>query len=308
MRNWLSFGTLFSGGGPRRRPSARVRAIRTVQALPGVQRGNSLTIDRDATWVRLRGGIELRYDAGFNSVTDILLATGSFEEAELGIMISALVEDSVVVDVGANVGLFTIAAATAASGVTVHAFEPVPDTCASLEANVTRNGVAGRVCVNRVALADHDGVGYMTRDYHASNYLTEAGSSEEKVRVPVRTLDSYVAERALGRLDFLKVDVEGRELSVLKGATATITRFHPHVLVEIFEKDSRFRDRVLEGRDDVVRFMHERGYSFRVIGDEGELVAAADYARYVSRLSYHNYLFTPEGGEIGTIPAGASNE
>ena len=140
-------------------------------------------------------------------------------------------------DVGANVGVFSVAAA--ARGATVVAFEPdvwladLLERTRSLSENHNLN-----LSVIPVAISDKDGVAqFMIAERgRASNALEEAGGHSQmggvrqKRMVPTLTLDTLC--QTLAAPDFLKVDVEGAELLVLQGATALLSR-RPNLLIEV---------------------------------------------------------------------------
>ena len=279
--------------GLERRPATQTpeSLLSAVQSLPGVQAGCTLSISREGAWLDLPSGVSLRYESGFNSVTGTVLQLGSFEEHELQLVVGRLQAGAVMMDVGANVGLFSIFAALTVPGVVVHAFEPVPATFASLEANLKRNRVAEQVVTHQVAVSESNGMVHITTDFHSSNYLVAQDSTQSTVRVPMITIDSCAASSGLTRLDFIKIDVEGRELSALRGGIQSIRRFKPDLLVEIFEKPSQFHDRTMEPRDAILKLMTELGYDIHVIGDDGRLLTLAQFDRASSAMSYHNYMF-----------------
>ncbi|MBA2435798.1 MAG: FkbM family methyltransferase [Chthoniobacterales bacterium] len=129
---------------------------------------------------------------------------------------------SVVADVGANLGFFTLALAGAGFE-EVHAFEPTPDTCERLRANVRRNaGFAKRVVVvdHAVGAIDGDVIIVVQAGSPGQNRIACAAddvpANRRLVRRQVR-LDTYFASSS--KPAFLKVDVEGFETEVLRGAT-----------------------------------------------------------------------------------------
>jgi len=123
----------------------------------------------------------------------------------------------VVLDVGANVGEWT-AAALAAGAKHVHAFEISPATSDGLK---KRYANESRVTVNDVGLSSAPGTVTIHHypDHPALTTMTEYphDATSVAVEVPVRTGDSYLADHGIERVDFLKIDVEGAEGSVLEG-------------------------------------------------------------------------------------------
>lgn len=124
---------------------------------------------------------------------------------------------AVVFDVGANIGQTVRSVHARFPEAVVHAFEPVPSTYRTLV-----DSVGGRPSVRTVqaALSDHDGVAEMTDEplSELNTLLTASRPDQATVTVPMRTLDSYAEERGVGRISLLKIDTEGHELAVLRGA------------------------------------------------------------------------------------------
>lgn len=136
------------------------------------------------------------------------------------------------VDVGANAGVYTTRLAS--QGVPVHAFEPSQDIYALLCENVKH---FGNVTVYPYALSDKNcevEFYLLSDDYVPNRFLTkvpEHGPAPIKcpIRVEARTLDSFKIEN----VGLIKVDVEGHEYEVLRGAMQTLTEQKPTLIVEI---------------------------------------------------------------------------
>lgn len=148
----------------------------------------------------------------------------------------------VVVDAGANAGYYTVLFShLAGRRGQVHAFEPVPPTFALLAANVARSARFGNVRLNACGLADGAGTGEFlipgTDLGQASLARHSAGSWSTPAEVqscssPLTTLDAYAAAHGMTRLDFVKCDVEGAELLVLRGGLGCLDRFQPLLHLE----------------------------------------------------------------------------
>jgi len=155
----------------------------------------------------------------------------------------ALVErGDVVFDVGANRGHYTaLFARLAGRGGAVHAFEPVPPTALHLAAALRAQGI-GNVAVNATALGETAGelplfvpgedFGQASLARHGVGSWA-AATTVQTYRAPVETLDGYARRLALSRLDFVKCDVEGAELPVLRGGTSTLRAFAPLLYLEV---------------------------------------------------------------------------
>ncbi len=145
---------------------------------------------------------------------------------------------AVVLDVGANIGLATLAMATALpASARLLAVEPSPRNLAHLRRNLAANGLAQRVeVVAAAAGAEPGSLSFHESEFGAGSHLVSghhlAGNAMPAVQVPVETLDRVVSSRGLERLDFVKIDVEGFEPDVLAGGAGAIARFRPVIYVE----------------------------------------------------------------------------
>lgn len=189
--------------------------------------------------------VELGPDRGtlrcppWSSLGAVTAATGRHEMWEQSFAEAVVYPGETAVDAGANIGFFTVPLAV--RGAFVAAFEPAATTRAALAENVALNGLEARVRVFGDALSDVDGEGLFTTDREAQNRLVEnpeaCGSAVE--RVPVRRLDTVVAEDAAWFGDrpvtLVKVDVEGHEDAVLRGARGLIEAHRPVLLVETWK-------------------------------------------------------------------------
>jgi FkbM family methyltransferase len=157
-------------------------------------------------------------------------------EPELALVQRFLSSDSVCVDVGANVGLYTYPLAHQCRF--VHAFEPVPSFAEAIRAcNLPK------VEVHQCALSSRSGTaelyiprikGQLAPGY--SRVDPPAASQFDTITVSLRCLDEF----SIAPVSFLKIDVEGHEREVLKGAADTIERDHPIVLTEIEQRHLSF--------------------------------------------------------------------
>lgn len=143
----------------------------------------------------------------------------------------------VVLDVGANIGLATLAMALALpASARLLAVEPSPRNLAHLRRNLAANGLE-RVEVVAAAIGSEPGsLSLHEAEFGAGSHLVSghhlADGAMPAVEVPVETLDRVVASRGLERLDFIKIDVEGFEPDALAGGVEAIRRFRPAIYLE----------------------------------------------------------------------------
>lgn len=160
-------------------------------------------------------------------------------EPEMRSVLGLLGEGDVFVDVGANVGVYTLHAArrVGKSGRVVF-FEPTSETYARTCENVRLNGFAN-IKGYQKAVADKEGtVDFMVCESNNSNYIgsgilsEEARESLEVRTVPVDTVDAMAAREGLGKVTLIKIDAEGAETLVMNGALQTIRSSRPTILFE----------------------------------------------------------------------------
>ena len=152
-----------------------------------------------------------------------------------------------VLDVGANVGVYTMLLARwiAPSG-RVHAFEPAPDAFRLLTDHLALNGLSHAAVVTRAAVGDDIGrvqfrtVGAGGLGHTVAVPLHHATVGSDIIEVAATTIDAYCAEHDL-RPDLIKVDVEGAEMNVLRGAARTLIEHRPIVVVEVHPDALRSR-------------------------------------------------------------------
>jgi FkbM family methyltransferase len=192
---------------------------------------------------RLPGGVSIDlYPEG--EIAEFLAFQRLFEQTELALVSAFLKPGMNVVDVGANIGLYSILAAKRLGpGGNVWAFEPSPESFVRLKKNLLLNGCRD-VQPYRVALSDRaDTVMHLKSDRgfgDAYRYLvatTGGGGAqgESLEEVPVTTLDRWAEVNGVGHIDFLKVDIEGGELRMLRG-TKDVLRTNPGIVV-FFESE-----------------------------------------------------------------------
>jgi FkbM family methyltransferase len=196
--------------------------------------------------------------------------------------VSLVRKGDVVIDIGANVGYFTtLFSDLVGPGGEVHAFEPLPSTFELLSGNIRRLPAHKNVILNCFALGERDQrtTLFVPNEDHGQAALAQhrIGSwtthQIRAVNVEMMRLDRY-AER-LTKIDFVKCDVEGAELLVLRGGKSTLRRCRPKIFLEIEECWT-----ISFGwtAADVVGFLREIGYQhFYGLGHQGLRVDEAAF-------------------------------
>lgn len=201
-------------------------------------------------WV---AGARLLVKAGEHGVTGNVYC-GLHDFSDMAYVLHATTAADLFVDVGANVGAYTVLAC-AARGARGRSYEPVPSTYRRLLENIRLNGLGSRVAAFNVGLSDGEGELDFTADENATNHVLAAGDAREcAVKVRVSALDAALDGECPG---LMKIDVEGFEARVIRGAHATLSNPILHsVVLELNGSGRRY------GHDDSSILAGMRGYGF----------------------------------------------
>lgn len=175
-------------------------------------------------------------------------------------------------DVGANNGYYyALKVARRFPDCRVIAVEPDAKILPHLKKNVARNGVQNNVEIAATALGDTTGTVSMTADLGASGYVIPGGGrGANAVQTPMDTFDHFTHARGLGRVDFVKVDIEGYEHKFLLGARETLARCRPVLIMEW--EDSHLR-RAGSSAADMASFLKALDYSVYDAAGSSDIIA-----------------------------------
>jgi FkbM family methyltransferase len=213
--------------------------------------------------------------------------TGAYDPASLGFISRTLSDGDTFIDIGANMGCFTLVGSElVGSRGRVIAFEPIENVAVLLEQNVRMNGQENVTIVKKAVYEENTVLPfYLARKENLGmssmfRHDTESGSI---VNVDALTLDSYLKSDNITKLKLIKIDIEGAELPALRGMERTIDQFKPILLVEISPAvihSSGERSRVFQ-------YLEKKNYDRFVVQADGELFRPGD-----DQLNdYTNYLF-----------------
>ena len=205
------------------------------------------------------------------------------------------------VDAGANIGYYTLLfARLVGNGGHVEAFEPIPYLAEALHASVVENGFQSRVTVHRLALDERQGTVSMRHAPRTANFGGAHFSSKDSPQadhvdevVQAVRLDDIVGDR---RCALLKIDVEGAEPRVIRGARVTLATARPVILSELHDKQLR----LVSGSNasDLIDEMAALGYRCSCLnpdGTRGETLHRYGDARPV------NVIFDPLESDSGLL-------
>lgn len=169
-----------------------------------------------------------------------------FETDEIKFLNKYLSEGDIFLDIGANIGLFSLhASKRVGSEGMVYAFEPATKTYGRLVDNIRINGI-GNVKPIRIGLSNEDDIlelNVSTNGHEAWNTFVSSNDSKFSLKeeVQVRSLDNFILEQGIdiSRISLIKLDVEGFEINVLKGSTSLLkTLDAPAFMVEFTDENA----------------------------------------------------------------------
>jgi len=155
----------------------------------------------------------------------------------------------VVLDCGANVGVFTRAALAAGASLVV-AIEPVPENIECLRRNFSEQIRQGRVVLYPKGVWNQDAelaIRYDRETHAADSFVMEQPGWKPGPKLPLTTIDKLVEELDLARVDFIKMDIEGAEPRAIDGARRTLRRWKPRLALSAYhapDHPHRIPDRV----------------------------------------------------------------
>ncbi len=182
----------------------------------------------------------------------------------------------VILDIGANVGLFSLELYQKFKTADYYMFEPIPSTFSrmkkTLEINVIEadrfhpinKGMSNETgsfdfylpgTCEAASLEPIDDVFYAQKADEFGNYTGK--TDQDVVKCQVDTIDDFVANNRIDRVDFIKIDVEGNEKNVILGGAETIKKYHPVMYVELLRKHAK---RFGYHPNEVVKYLKNIGY------------------------------------------------
>ena len=228
----------------------------------------------------------LRFECALgDSAGRILTVAGAIEAAERKFVRQTLKPGDVFFDIGANLGLFTLTAARRVGPVGhVYAFEPSEREVLHLRRNLELNQLSN-VTVITQAVSDECGTArFAIAADGGNNSLRKNVHPQQQIQawqdVEVITLDAFVAAHTVPRVDMMKIDVEGAEVNVLRGAAHLLNGSHPPTIL------CEFCDATAAGFNSSGQALYDTfvSYGYQLFGlpesDQGMLTPAPRQAHY----------------------------
>lgn len=174
------------------------------------------------------------------------------------------------IDVGANIGTWANLGANAVGpNGKVICFEPHPLIFTYLSGNIELNNF-GNIEAHNVGCADKEGKLFFSQNFDSMNHVTF--DPVNSITIPVKDLDSYT--QSFNVINLIKIDVEGFELNVLKGADKTLEK----TKVVIFESNGTFQKKYGYQTGDILTLLMNKGFKvFKIVNDNDYLELASSY-------------------------------
>lgn len=210
------------------------------------------------------------FTVGDDALSQYILGEKRFEPFSMRTMQRLLKEASCFIDVGANVGVYSMVAAKTNPNVPIFAFEPNPLAYARLTVHVKINSLQDRVHVFPLALAQANGVMHFAWVRKSYGWISSggglvgnpAGLQDRQATVVIsQRLDDLPVFPAAGK-PLMKIDVEGGEAAVFSGMQNFLNKFRPDIILESF---------VQENCDVITAMTKPLGYRYYWIDEEGKL-------------------------------------
>ncbi len=250
-------------------------------------------------------GVKLTLSTKDTAIVPSILG-GYFESLELDLFAKAAEGSKIVFDVGANIGLFSCVAGKALqAGGVVYAFEPIAENAKYFRQNLLNNDLTNVELIESAVGQEVGALDIFVSTESIANHSASRRHSRgsESISVPMTSVDAFVSSRGIGHVDVIKIDVEGYDGYVLKGAVETIKNHRPTIFVEydpVGLKDCGF-----EPADFADLLFSTYDYCVRV--DEVSQKASRLTKQALLELPVYcneNLIFTNQGGLIESLDTG----
>lgn len=185
------------------------------------------------------------------------------------------IKNPVLFDIGSNIGVFSLIVVLIPELI-VYAFEPFPEIFELLKHNIYLNGLGDRVKLFEIGIFNEKTVKKLKcctginsgMSCMGPNFQLKIPYVEKEIKTD--TIDNIVKKLSLKKLDFIKIDIEGGEYYILKGAEETIKRYHPMILTECVQRRTVNFNLT---PDDIIKLLKIYGYKNIEFFSKNDLLA-----------------------------------
>ncbi len=220
----------------------------------------------------IKGGLKMKLRVE-DWVQQNIFLHGYYEENETNYLLNRSKNISTFIDIGANVGYFSLLTSEniCKNNGKIFAFEPITRTFERLQENIYLNNIN---CINcyKIAISDTNtsleiNIGN-DQNWGMSSINKHEQLSSISETVKCQTLDSFCAEHHVSTVDLVKIDVEGAEFKVIKGMENVINSYKPEILIEIIEAHLNQQG---ASSANIFNYLWSKGYRSFEIGRNGKL-------------------------------------
>jgi FkbM family methyltransferase len=203
-------------------------------------------------YVRNGRPVNITFNASNVQFFEVYVTVDGYELEVEALIDVLLPEKGTLYDIGSNWGYFTLYSAACRDNLTIHSFEPMPETYADLSSCLQQAGLSDIAFCHQIALSDKNSEAFLWIG-DGMDSGTAAISQEQGVRITTRRLDDL----KLPAPDFIKMDAENHEIKVLNGAVETIQKSRPFIVFEN-KPDYVHPETAMEA----IYFLERLGYQF----------------------------------------------
>jgi FkbM family methyltransferase len=189
------------------------------------------------------------------------LSFEKYEQEDSEMLFNLVKNNDVIFDIGANIGWYSIHLAKKINSAKIYSFEPIPETFTKLKKNIEINNISN---INLVNTPLSNEVQKLTFYYSpsATGASSSVNISEEidikKLECTTDTIDLFVKNNNINKIDFIKCDVEGSELFVYQGGIESIKKYSPIIFTEMLRK---WAAKFNYHPNDIINLFSEIGYN-----------------------------------------------
>jgi FkbM family methyltransferase len=208
--------------------------------------------------------------------------TNAWEKESFKLWIKLSAGAGVILDIGANTGIYSLISKAVNPGAKVYAFEPVERVFKKLQENIGLNdfdivAVEKAVSNQNGTAIIYDLVSEHVYSVTVNKNMAVAGTQTVETTINTITLNSFLKDNNVGKVDLVKIDVETHEPEVLEGFSDYLSRYRPTLLIEILN------DEIGSKVNDMVKGL---GYLYFNIDERGGI----RQVDRITRSDYYNYL------------------
>jgi len=256
--------------------SMDIRIIRSIFLNWPFEKGKGLLMKIFFPYLRrknfrfeLQNGVTIPGQPIDEYITKWMFIHGYQKELEFAMTHSLIRNGDVILDIGANMGLWSmIPAAIHGPKIKIHAFEPVPELFHKLIENIKENKIDSSYITYNIALSETDGELIFNRDNNNSGmgYISSvADPSFDQIKIQSKVLSDIRKNHRIDKVDFVKIDVEGAELQVLRGDKNLFMNDHaPLLTIEVIDENQK---RFGHSSNELIQQLIDWGYKLSYLNE-----------------------------------------